>query len=129
MRSPAPSPISATTYLTRLSEMCLSVTASQHAQRSQSTAWKDFISAHMAVLAGTDFFIVEVLTWRGLVTYYVPFFIRLGTRRISSSTRSSASPRSSPELAHRQIRVSLFPKIPDNAPVGKYRKITVQFRA
>ena len=52
-------------------------------KRSQSTAWKDFISAHMAVLAGTDFFTVEVLTWRGLVTYYVLFFIHLETRRIT----------------------------------------------
>ena len=43
-------------------------------KRSQSTSWKDFIAAHMAVLAGTDFFTVEVLTWRGLVTYYVLFF-------------------------------------------------------
>ena len=31
----------------------------------------------MAVLAGTDFFTVEVLTWRGRVTYYVLFFIHL----------------------------------------------------
>jgi hypothetical protein len=31
-------------------------------KRSQSTNWKDFISAHMAVLAGVDFFTVEVLT-------------------------------------------------------------------
>ena len=37
----------------------------------------------MAVLAGTDFFTVEVLTWRGLATYYVLFFIHLETRRIS----------------------------------------------
>jgi hypothetical protein len=29
----------------------------------------------MDVLAGTDFFTVDVLTWRGLVTYYVLFFI------------------------------------------------------
>src|ERR1700686_4888736 len=50
-------------------------------QRSQTTSWKDFISAHMDVLAGTDFFTVEVLTWRGLVTYYVLFFIHLGSRR------------------------------------------------
>jgi hypothetical protein len=28
----------------------------------------------MDVLAGTDFFTVEVLIWRGLVTYYVLFF-------------------------------------------------------
>jgi hypothetical protein len=35
----------------------------------------------MDVLAGTDFFTVEVLTWRGLVTYYVLFFIHLESRR------------------------------------------------
>ena len=52
-------------------------------KRSQTTTWKDFISAHMAVLAGSDFFTVEVLTWRGLATYYVLFFIHLVTRRIT----------------------------------------------
>ena len=31
-------------------------------KRSQNTTWKDFIASHMAVLAGTDFFSVEVLT-------------------------------------------------------------------
>ena len=52
-------------------------------KRSQTTTWRDFISAHLAVLAGTDFFTVEVLTWRGLVTYYVLFFLHLDTRRIT----------------------------------------------
>jgi homeodomain-containing protein len=52
-------------------------------KRSQSTSWKDFIAAHMAILAGTDFFTVEVLTWRGLVTYYVLFFLHLETRRVT----------------------------------------------
>src|ERR1700685_2682817 len=52
-------------------------------QRAQTTSWKDFISAHMDVLTGTDFFTVEVLTWRGLVTYYVLFFIHLESRRVS----------------------------------------------
>ena len=52
-------------------------------KRSRSTSWRDFIAAHMAVLAGTDFFTVEVLTWRGLVTYYVLFFIHLETRRVT----------------------------------------------
>src|SRR3954464_2954397 len=52
-------------------------------KRSQSTTWKDFIAAHMAVLAGTDFFTVEVLTWHGLVTYYVLFFLHLDTRRVT----------------------------------------------
>ena len=37
----------------------------------------------MAVLAGVDFFTVEVLTWRGLVTYYVLFFIQLESRRVT----------------------------------------------
>ena len=52
-------------------------------KRSQSTSWKDFISAHLAVLAGTDFFTVEVLTWRGLATYYVLLFLHLETRRVT----------------------------------------------
>jgi hypothetical protein len=43
-------------------------------QRGKTTTWKEFIRRHMDVLAGTDFFTVEVLTWRGLVTYYVLFF-------------------------------------------------------
>src|ERR1035438_6663973 len=43
----------------------------------------DFITAHMAVLAGADFFTVEVLTWRGLITYYVLFFLHVETRRVS----------------------------------------------
>jgi hypothetical protein len=52
-------------------------------KRSQNTTWKDFIASYMAVLAGTDFFTVEVLTWRGLATYYVLFFIRLESRRVN----------------------------------------------
>ena len=52
-------------------------------KRRQKTTWKEFISAHLAVLAGTDFFTIEVLTWRGLATYYVLFFLQLETRRVS----------------------------------------------
>src|ERR671918_422016 len=52
-------------------------------KRSQSTTWKQFIASHMDVLAGTDFFTVEVLTLRGLVTYYVLFFLHLETRRVT----------------------------------------------
>jgi hypothetical protein len=36
----------------------------------------------VALLAGTDFFTAEVLTLRGLVTYYVLIFIYLESRRI-----------------------------------------------
>jgi hypothetical protein len=52
-------------------------------KRSQTTAWKEFIASHMAVTAGIDFFTAEVLTWRGLVTYYVLFVIELETRRVT----------------------------------------------
>ena len=52
-------------------------------ERSQTTTWRDFIRGHIDVLAGTDFFTIEVLTWRGMVTYYVLFFIHLGSRRVS----------------------------------------------
>jgi hypothetical protein len=36
----------------------------------------------LALLAGTDFFTAQVLTLRGLVTYYVLFFIHLESRRV-----------------------------------------------
>ena len=51
-------------------------------ERKRTSTWHAFIRAHMAVLAGTDFFTVEVLTLRGLVTYYVLFFIHLESRRV-----------------------------------------------
>ena len=52
-------------------------------ERSRTTTWKEFIKSHIDVLVGADFFTVEVLTWRGLVTYYVLFFIEVGSRRVS----------------------------------------------
>src|SRR5208337_2371633 len=51
-------------------------------ERKRTTSWKDFIRAHRDVLVGTDFFTVEVLTLKGLVTYYVLFFIQLESRRV-----------------------------------------------
>src|SRR6201997_3190539 len=51
-------------------------------QRQRTTTWAEFIRAHLAVLAGTDFFTVEVLTLRGLVTYYVLFIIHLESRKV-----------------------------------------------
>jgi putative transposase len=36
----------------------------------------------MDVLVATDFFTTEVWTWGGLVTYYVLFFIHLGSREV-----------------------------------------------
>jgi hypothetical protein len=51
-------------------------------ERKHTTSWSAFIRMHLALLAGTDFFTAEVLTLRGLVTYYVLFFIRLESRRV-----------------------------------------------
>jgi hypothetical protein len=36
----------------------------------------------MDVLVATDFFTTEIWTWCGLVTYYVLFFIHLGSRKV-----------------------------------------------
>ena len=51
-------------------------------ERKHTTTWAQFIRAHLAVMAGTDFFTAEVLTLRGLVTYYIVFFIRLESRKV-----------------------------------------------
>ncbi|MEW6079369.1 MAG: integrase core domain-containing protein [Thermodesulfobacteriota bacterium] len=44
--------------------------------------WKTFIQSHLNVAWATDFFTEEVWTKTGLVTFYVLFFIHLGTRRV-----------------------------------------------
>ena len=51
-------------------------------ERQKTTTWKEFIRTHMDVLVATDFFTAEVWTCRGLITYYVPFFIHLESRQI-----------------------------------------------
>jgi putative transposase len=52
-------------------------------KRKQSISWKNFIRSHRDVLVGMDFFTTEVLTLKGLTTYYVLFFIHLETRRVN----------------------------------------------
>jgi len=56
-------------------------------KRSQNTTWKDFIACHMAVLAGTDFFTVEVLTWRGLANCPSTCFLRFRRTRLPEPGR------------------------------------------
>ena len=51
-------------------------------ERKRTTTWPAFIRIHLALLAATDFLTAEVLTPRGLVTYYVLFFIHLESRRV-----------------------------------------------
>ena len=50
--------------------------------REGRDSWSRFIRAHMNVTVATDFFSQEVLTVKGLVTYYILFFIDLGTRQV-----------------------------------------------
>jgi putative transposase len=49
-------------------------------KRKKSVSRKNFIRSHRDVLVGMDFFTAEVLTLKGLTTYYVLFFIHLETR-------------------------------------------------
>ena len=51
-------------------------------ERQKTTTWKDFIRSHVEVLVATDFFTTEVWTWCGLVTYYILFFLHVGSRRV-----------------------------------------------
>jgi transposase InsO family protein len=50
--------------------------------RDERDSWSRFIKTHMDVTVATDFFSQEVLTARGLVTFYILFFIDLGTRQV-----------------------------------------------
>ncbi len=50
-------------------------------ERGKRTTWGTFLKTHWELLAGSDFFTVEVWTPRGLVTYYLLFTIHLATRR------------------------------------------------
>ena len=51
-------------------------------ERKTTTTWTEFIRTHMDVLVATDFFTAEVWTLGGLVTYYVLFFLHLGSRKV-----------------------------------------------
>jgi putative transposase len=51
-------------------------------ERKTTTTWNEFIRTHLDILVATDFFTAEVWTLGGLVTYYVLFFLHLGSRQI-----------------------------------------------
>ena len=50
--------------------------------RRRERTWKTFLRAHWDVLASVDFTTIDVWTRRGLVTYYLLFFMELATRRV-----------------------------------------------
>ncbi len=45
-------------------------------------SWNEFIKVHKDVLWATDFFTAEIWSKFGLITYYVLFFINVGSREI-----------------------------------------------
>ena len=51
-------------------------------KREKATTWKEFIRSDLDVLVATDFFTIEVWTGCGLVTYYILFFLHVGSRRV-----------------------------------------------
>ncbi|MDB6083339.1 MAG: hypothetical protein JWN43_1220 [Gammaproteobacteria bacterium] len=51
-------------------------------ERDRHTRWSAFLKAHWECLTATDFLSVEVYTIKGLVTYYVLFFIDIASRSV-----------------------------------------------
>ena len=51
-------------------------------RKRTATPWKTFLKSHWEVLAAIDFFNVEVLTFAGIIRYYVLFVMRLETREV-----------------------------------------------
>ena len=51
-------------------------------ERDRHTRWSTFLKAHWECLTATDFLSVEVYTIKGLVTYYILFFIDLASRSV-----------------------------------------------
>jgi hypothetical protein len=54
-------------------------------ERSGKAPWSTFLKAHWKVLAASDFLAVEVLTGRGLVTYYLLLVISLADRVVNTA--------------------------------------------
>ena len=52
------------------------------APNRKGLSWKQFLQSHLDATWAADFFTEEVWTFGGLVTFYVLFFIHLGSRRV-----------------------------------------------
>ena len=50
--------------------------------RNSDSTWSGFIKSHQGVIAACDFFTTEVVTPFGLITYYVLFFIHIGSKEV-----------------------------------------------
>jgi hypothetical protein len=52
------------------------------APHRKGLSWKQFLESHLEVTWAADFFTEEVWTVGGLLTFYILFFLHLGTRRL-----------------------------------------------
>lgn len=50
--------------------------------RDAHTRWSTFLKAHWECLTAIDFLSVEVFTFKGLITYYLLFFIDIASRKV-----------------------------------------------
>ena len=76
-------PIWGTRYpIKRLAIFCSATHCRRHPSASTRPHGGHLFGPIWRYLAGTDFFTAEVFTLRGLVTYYVLFFIHLESRRV-----------------------------------------------
>ncbi len=51
-------------------------------RRKPKIPWSSFIETHQDVITACDFFTVEVFTATGLITFYVLFFLQVGSREV-----------------------------------------------
>jgi putative transposase len=80
-------------------------------ERKTTTTWKEFIRTRLDVLVATDFFTAEAWTLGELVTYYVLFFMHLGSRRVHMARGGPPSRRlvdgaDRPECDHGRLGLS-----------------------
>jgi transposase InsO family protein len=50
--------------------------------RKRQGSWKEFLNTHCDMLASVDFTAIGIWTKKGLVTYYLLFFMEIATRRV-----------------------------------------------
>ena len=50
--------------------------------RKPKIPWSTFIETHQDVITACDFFTVEAFTATGLITFYVLFFLQVGSREV-----------------------------------------------
>jgi hypothetical protein len=58
-------------------------------ERSRTTTWKEFIRIAHGRPRWHRLLPVEVLTWRGLITHYILFFIEIGSHAVCPGIRRS----------------------------------------